>query len=82
MRDRVEIFRQIAGDNVGAAPANSLLHSLDRVRRAAVPAIATGAVVEVHLEDRLELDLGGGLNDPILDRREADRAFAVPRPSG
>ena len=44
---------------------------LDRIDRAAARAIAIGAVLEVRLEDRLEHDLGGGLDDPIPYRRHA-----------
>src|SRR5512137_2356376 len=77
MRDRVEVFRQIGVYDVGVAPANQPVRFLDRIDRAAARAIAIGAVLEVRLEDRLEHDLGGGLDDPIPYRRDAKRAFAA-----
>jgi hypothetical protein len=78
MRDRVEIFRQISIDNVGVAPADQPVRFLDRIDRAAPQAIAIGAVLEVRLEDRLEHDLGGGLDHPIPYRWDAKRTFAAP----
>ena len=79
MRNRVEIFRQIGVHHVGVAPANQPVHFLDRVGRAPSRAVAIGVVLEVRLEDRLQHELGGGLNHPIPDRRDAERAFAAPR---
>jgi hypothetical protein len=53
---------------------------LDRIDRAAAGSIAIGAVLEVRLENRLQHKLGGGLNHPIPNRRDAERrAFAASR---
>ena len=52
---------------------------LDRIDRAAARAIAIGVVLEVRLEDRLQHNLGGGLDHPIPNRRDAERTFAAPR---
>ena len=79
MRDRVEIFRQIGVDNVGVAPADQPVRFLDSIDRAAARAIAIGAVLEVRLEDRLQHNLGGGLDHPIPYRRDAEWTFAAPR---
>ncbi len=74
-----EIFRQIGVYDVGIAPADQPVRFLDRIDRAAARAIAIGVVLEVRLEDRLQHDLGGGLNHPIPNRRDAERTFAAPR---
>jgi hypothetical protein len=69
VRDRVEIFRQVGVDDVGIAPAHQPVRFLDGIDRATTRSIAIGAVLEVRLEDRLQHDLGGGLNYPVPDRR-------------
>src|SRR5208337_1000949 len=79
MRDRVEVFRQIGVDNVGIAPAKQPVRFLDGVDRAATRPIAISAVLEVRFEDRLQHNLGGGLDHPIPDRRDAERTFAAAR---
>jgi len=78
MRDRVEIFRQIGVHHVGVAAAEQPVRFLDRIDRAATLTIAMGAILETRLEDRLQHNLGGGLHDPIPDRRDAKRVFAPP----
>ena len=78
MWDRVEVFRQISVDNVGVAPADQPVRFLDCIDRAAARAIAIGAILEVRLKDRLEHDLGGGLDNPVPYRRDAKRAFSAP----
>ena len=55
------------------------MRCLDRIDRAAARAIAKGVVLEVRLEDRLQHDLGGGLNHPVPNRRDAEGTFATPR---
>ena len=79
MRDRVEIFRHVGVNDIGIAPAHQPLRFLDRIDRAAARSIAIGAVLEVRFEDWLQHDLGGGLNHPIPDRRDAERTFAATR---
>src|SRR5215472_15218151 len=79
MRDGVEVFRQIGVHHVGIAPAYEPVHFFDGIGPAAARPIAVSAVLEVRLEDRFQHQLGGGLNHPIPDRRDAERAFAAPR---
>ena len=79
MRDRVEVLGQISVDHVGVAPADQPVHFLDRVHRPARGPVAIGIVLEVRLEDRLQHELGGGLNHPIPDRRNAERTLAATR---
>ena len=79
MRNRIEIFRQVGVYNVGVAPADQPVRFLDRIARAAARAIAISGILEVRLEDRFQDELGGGLNHPIPDRRDAERAFAPSR---
>ena len=79
MRDGVEVFRQIGVNHVGVAPAYQPVHFLDGIGPAAAGPIAISAVLEVRLEDRFQHQLGGGLDHPIPDRRDAERAFAAPR---
>src|SRR6202165_5463623 len=52
------------------------VHFLDRVHRPANGAIAVGIVLEVRLEDWFQHELGGGLNHPIANRRNAERSLA------
>jgi hypothetical protein len=87
VRDRVEIFRQVGVYDVGIAPADQPVRFLDSVNRASARTIAIGIVFEIRLEDRLQHDLGGGLNHTIPDRRHTPIelhptliAFWVPRP--
>src|SRR5450631_4500631 len=49
-------------NDVGIAPAHQPVRFLDGIDRATTRSIAIGAVLEVRLEDRLQHDLGGGLN--------------------
>ncbi len=49
-----------------------------RINRAAARPIAIGAVLEVRPEDRLQHDLGGGLNHPIPDRRDPSSRLSLP----
>ena len=55
------------------------VHFLDCIHRPARGAIAVGIVLEVSLEDRLQHELGGGLNHPIPDGRNAERSLASVR---
>jgi len=77
MRDRVEIFRQIGVDNVGVTPADQPVRFLDRIDRATTRPIAISAVLEVRLEDRLQHNLGCGLNHPIPYRRHTPRELHI-----
>jgi hypothetical protein len=52
------------------------VHFLDRVYCSPNGAIAVGAVLEVCLEDWFQYELGGGLDHPIPDRRNAERSLA------
>src|SRR4051812_1569940 len=79
VRDRVEVFRQISIDHVGVAPADVPVHVLDRVGSAPSRAVALGTVLEVRLEDRPQHQLGGGLNHPVPNGRDAERPLAAPR---
>ncbi len=79
MRDRIEVAGQIGVDHVGVTPANMPVHFLDRVHRPARGTVAVGIVLEVSLEDRFQHDLGGGLDHPIPDRRNAERSLASIR---
>ena len=78
MWDRVEVLRQIGVHDIGVAPAEKPVHFLDRVACSASGTIAIGTVLEVRLEDRFEHELGGSLNHPIPNRRDAERAFSAP----
>src|ERR1700738_3711448 len=69
------------GKQVGSLP--------DRVHRPARGAIAVGIVLEVRLKDWFQHKLGGGLNHPIANRRNAERTLAssvrlriIPRRTG
>ena len=75
MRDGVEIFRQISIDNVSLAPASrcASLTASTALRR------GRGAVLEGRLENRLQHDLGGGLNNPVPYCWNAERTFAATR---
>jgi len=55
------------------------VHFLDRVSCSASGTIAIVTVLEVRLEDRFEHELGGSLNHPIPNRRNAERAFSTSR---
>ena len=55
------------------------VHFLDCIHRPASGTIAIRIVLEVGLEDRLQHDLGGGLDDPITDGRNAERTLASVR---
>src|SRR6266568_2368731 len=79
VRDRVEIFRQIGVDHIGIAPAKKPVRFLDGIDRAATRPIAISTVLQVRLENRLQHELGGGLNDPIPNRWDAERAFPASR---
>src|SRR5580704_10437349 len=61
------------------APADQPVHFLDRVYRSANGAITVGIVLEVRLEDWFQHELGGGLDHPIPDRRNAERSLASVR---
>src|SRR5262245_41564425 len=52
------------------------VHILDCVRRPAGGAVAVRIVLEVGLEDRLQHELGGGLNRTITDGWNAERTLA------
>ncbi len=78
MRDRVEVLRQIGIHDIGVAPAEKPVHFLNRIACSASGAIAIGTVLEVRLENRFEHELGGSLNHPIPNRRNAERAFSAP----
>jgi hypothetical protein len=79
VRDRVEVVRQISVYHVGVAPAHEPVHFLDRVGRTTCGPIAISTVLEVRLKDRFQHELGGGLNHPVPDRRDAERALSTPR---
>lgn len=49
------------------APANEPMHFLDCIDRAATRPISISAVLKIRLEDRLQYDLCGGLDDPVPD---------------
>ena len=55
------------------------VHFLDCSQRTTTWAIAVSGVLEVSLEDRLEHDLGSGLDDAIANGRDAERALAITR---
>src|SRR5215472_2903371 len=55
------------------------VHFLDRVYRSASRAVSVGTVLEVRLEDRFQHELGGSLDHPIPDRRNAERSLASVR---
>jgi hypothetical protein len=57
------------------------VHFLDRVGRTTCEPIAISTVLEVRLENRFQNELGGGLNYPIPDRRDAERAFSPVTPA-
>src|SRR6185503_16961335 len=48
---------------------------LDCVHRPTRGAIAVGIVLEVSLKDWFQHQLGGGLNHPVADRRNAERTL-------
>ena len=75
----IQVFRQIGVYHVGVAPADQPVHFLDGIGPAAAGSIAISRVLEIRLEDRFQHQLGGGLDHPIPDRRDAKRAFAAPR---
>src|SRR5579863_2598649 len=79
MWDRVEIPGEVGVHYIGVTPADQPVHLLDGVDRAAGGPIAIGIVLEIGLEDGLQHQLGGGLNDPIPYRRDAKRTFAAAR---
>ena len=79
MRDRVEVLRQIGVHDIGVAPAEKPVHFLDRIACSASGTITIGTAIEVRLEDRFEHELGGSLNHPIPNRRNAEWAFSAPR---
>ena len=58
------------------------MHVLDCIHRPASGTIAIRIVLEVGLEDRLQHELGGGLDHPIPDGRNAERSLASIRLSG
>ena len=58
------------------------VHFLDSVARPTTRAIAVRGVLEVGLEDRLQHDLGSGLDDTIANGRNAERALAIATLSG
>src|SRR5512144_874530 len=77
MRDRVEVLGQIGVHHIGVASAQQGVHRLDRVGPAPARPVAVGRRVEIRLEDRLHNQLGGGLNHPVPDRRNAERPLAA-----
>jgi hypothetical protein len=74
-RNRVEIFRQIGVNDIGVAPADQPVHFLDCIGRTATGPVPIGTILEIRLEDRFQHELGGGLNHPIPNGRNAQRAF-------
>ena len=79
VRNAVEVLRQIGIDHIRVAPAQQPVHFLDRVRPTAAGPIAICAVFQVRFKDRLQHQLGGGLNHPVPDRRDAERTFSTAR---
>src|SRR5438128_2572781 len=75
----VEVLRQIGIDHIRVAPAQQPVHFLDRVRPTAAGPIAICAVFQVRFKDRLQHQLGGGLNHPVPDRGDAERTFSAAR---
>src|SRR3977135_2865663 len=73
MWNRIEVAGQIGIYDIGVAPAQMPVHILDCIYRPTSGTIAIRIVLEVGLEDRLQHELGGGLNDPIPDGRNAER---------
>ncbi len=73
MRDGVEVFGQIGVDHVRIAPADQPVRRLDGVERASFGPVPIGAIFKVRLEDRLQHQFGGGLNDPVPDSGNAQR---------
>src|ERR1700752_3924596 len=67
VRNRVEVFRQIGVNNVRVAPAHKPVYFLDGIDRVAARAISISAVLKIRLEDRLQHDLCGSLDDPVPD---------------
>ena len=65
MRDGVEVFGQIGVDDVRMAPADQPVRRLDGVERASFGPVSVGAIFQVRLEDRLQHQFRGGLNDPV-----------------
>jgi hypothetical protein len=55
------------------------VHLLDRVSPAPPRPVAVGRGIEIRLEDRLQHQLGGSLNHPVPDRRDAEWPFAAAR---
>ena len=55
------------------------VHFLDCIHRPTCGTIAIRSVLEVGLEDRLQHELGGGLDDAIPDGRNAERSLASIR---
>src|SRR5215470_11348980 len=55
------------------------MHFLDSTGPAAAGPIAISTVFKVRLEDRFQHQLGGGLNRPVPNRWDAERALAAPR---
>ena len=76
VRNRIEVLGQIGVDHIGVAPADEPVHVLDCIHRPTSGAIAIRVVLEVRLEDRFQHELGGGLDDPIPDGRNAERSLA------
>jgi len=76
VRNRIEVARQIGVYDIGVAPDDMPVHFLDCVDSPTSGAIAVRSVLEVGLEDRLQHDLGGGLDGPVTDGRNTERALA------
>jgi len=52
---------------------------LDGVERASFGPVPIGAIFKVRLEDRLQHQFGGGLNDPVPDSGNAQRPLPAAR---
>ena len=79
MRNRLEIGGQIRVNHVRVAAAKQLVDLRDRVLGPTLRSIAIGLRFEISLEDRLNHQLGGGLDHAIPDCRDTEGSLTTSR---
>ena len=79
MVDAPEVVRDVGVQHVVTALRTHLPQTLQRLRGRALGAEAVRARTKVRLEDRLQHQLRRHLDDPVTDRRDAERAHAPVR---
>ena len=79
VRKGVQVFRPIGVDPVGIPRTEKFMHLTDGVVGLTLRSVTVSARFPICLEDGFQHQLGGGLCDPVSNRRHTERPLTAPR---